>query len=151
MTRCEHAKNCHAKGYNCCQCVLAAFSDCHGMDEAALLSLGGGFGGGAGTKELCGAVTGAVMTLGMLTPIDPADPAGGKKRSVALAREFQSRFRARFNALRCEELLQKKFTAEEVGGAAAELNITGHCTMMIVAAVEIVEELLAERETVCMG
>jgi C_GCAxxG_C_C family probable redox protein len=100
------------------------------------LRLGGGFGGGAGTKELCGAITGAVMTLGMLTPIDPEDPAAGRKVSAALAREFQKRFRARFGALRCEELLQKKFTAEEAGHAAAELNISGHCTMMIVAAVE---------------
>ena len=89
MDRFEKANDYHKKGFNCCQSVLAAFSDLTGLSEQASFDIGGGFGGGAGTGELCGAISGAVMTLGLLTPADPADPAGSKKRSVALSKELR--------------------------------------------------------------
>ena len=71
MDRCEQAVGYHKKGFNCCQSVLAAFQDVIGLTETQCLTLGGGFGAGAGTGELCGAVTGAVMVLDLLTPADP--------------------------------------------------------------------------------
>ena len=63
MNRCEQAVGYHKKGFNCCQSVLATFQDVIGLTETQCLTLGGGFGAGAGTGELCGAVTGAVMVL----------------------------------------------------------------------------------------
>ncbi len=71
MNRCEQAVGYHKKGFNCCQSVLAAYQDLIGLTEAQCLTLGGGFGAGAGTGELCGAVTGAVMVLDLLTPRRP--------------------------------------------------------------------------------
>ena len=145
MNRAELANEYHKKGFNCCQCVLAAFSDITGLSEQASFDVGGGFGRGAGTGELCGAISGAVMTLGMVTPVDPADPAGSKKRTVALSKELQKRFSEKFGALRCKELLKNKFTPDDTTPAAKAMGLTGHCDIMIVTAVEIVEELLAER------
>nr|WP_326183974.1 C-GCAxxG-C-C family protein [uncultured Oscillibacter sp.] len=145
MNRFEMANAYHKRGFNCCQSVLAAFSDLTGLSERASFDIGGGFGGGAGTGELCGAISGAVMTLGMLTPVDPADPVGSKKRSVALSRELQKRFSEKFGALRCQDLLKNKFTPDDTTPAAKSMGLTGHCDIMIVTAVEIVEEMLAER------
>lgn len=68
---------------------------------------------GRAPGELCGAVTGAVMVLDLLTPADPGDVMGSKKRSVGQAKELQKRFAERFDALRCAELLQKKFTPDD--------------------------------------
>ena len=76
MNRCERANDYHRRGFNCSQSVLAAFSDLTGLSEQESFNVAGGFGGGAGTGELCGAITGAVMTLGLLTPVDMDDPAG---------------------------------------------------------------------------
>ena len=84
MDRCEQAVGYHKKGFNCCQSVLAAFQDVIGLTETQCLTLGGGFGAGAGTGELCG----AVMALDLLTPADPADVIGSKKRSVGQAKEL---------------------------------------------------------------
>ena len=109
-----------------------------------MLTLGGGFGAGAGTGELCGAVTGAVMVLDLLTPADPADVIGSKKRSVGQAKELQKRFAERFDALRCADLLQKKFVPDDATPAAKALGLTGHCDIMIATAVEIVEQMIAE-------
>lgn len=97
MDRCEQAVGYHKKGFNCCQSVLAAFQDVIGLTETQCLTLGGGFGAGAGTGELCGAVIGAVMVLDLLTPADPADVIGSKKRSVGQAKELQKRFAERFD------------------------------------------------------
>lgn len=143
--RCELANNYHKQGYNCCQSVLAAFSDLTGLPEQASFDLGGGFGGGAGTGELCGALSGAIMVLGILTPVDTADPVGSKKRTVAQSKELQKRFSEKFGALRCQELLKNKFIPDDTTPAAKALGLTGHCAIMVVTAVEIVEEMLSER------
>lgn len=143
--RCELADNYHKQGYNCCQSVLAAFSDLTGLSEQASFDLGGGFGSGAGTGELCGALSGAIMALGLLTPVDMTDPVGSKKRTVAQAKELQKRFSEKFGALRCQDLLKNKFTPDDTTPAAKTLGLTGHCAIMVVTAVEIVEVMLAER------
>ena len=146
MERCKKAVEYHRRGYNCAQSVLAAFTDLIGTPERQLMDLAGGFGGGAGTGELCGAVSGAVMVLGLLTPGDPADPVGSKKRTVELSKELQKRFSGIFEAVRCQELLKKKFVPDERTPAARILELKGHCDIMIVTAVETVEAILAERE-----
>ena len=145
MNHCELANAYHKKGYNCCQSVLAAFSDLTGLSEQASFDIGGGFGGGAGTGELCGAVAGAVMTLGLVTPVDANNPADSKKRTIALSKEMQKRFSEKFGALRCRELLKNKFTPDDTTPAARDMGLTGHCDIMVVTAVEIVEEMLSER------
>ena len=147
MNRYEQASAYHHKGFNCCQSVLAAFSDLTGLSEQASFDIGGGFGGGAGTGELCGAITGAVMTLGMLTPVDPADPVGSKKRTLTYGKELQNRFLERFHALRCHDLMKiTDCVADDTTPAARQMGLTGHCDIMIVTAVELVEEILRERE-----
>jgi len=146
MNRFERANAFHHKGFNCCQSVVAAFSDLTGLSEQESFNMSSGFGGGAGTGELCGAITGAVMTLGLLTPVDMEDPIGSKKKTVALGKEFQKRFSERFNALRCHDLLKNKFEPDDTTPAAKAMGLTNHCDIMIVTAVEIVEEILKERD-----
>ena len=70
---------------------------------------------------------------------------GSKKRSMAQAKELQKRFAERFDALRCADLLQKKFVPDDTTPAAKALGLTGHCDIMIATAVEIVEQMIAER------
>lgn len=143
---CEKALAYHKKGFNCCQSVLAGCSDLTGMSEQECFNLGGGFGAGAGTGELCGALSGAIMVLGTQTPVDPADPVGSKKRTVAKSKELQKRFSEKFGHLRCQELMKKKFVPDDTTPAAKELGLTGHCDIMVVTAVEIVEEMLKEEK-----
>lgn len=142
MNRMEHANELHERGFNCCQSVLGAFADRLDIPAETALRLGAGFGGGAGTGELCGAITGAVMALGLIVPGDPGDPVGAKRRAAARSRELQKRFSARFGALRCHALLQNG--KGEPSDTAKALGIEDHCGMMIVEAVGLVEALLRE-------
>lgn len=144
MNRYEQAAAYHHKGFNCCQSVLAAYTDLTGLSEQASFDLGGGFGAGAQTGELCGAITGAILTLGMLTPVDEEDPVGSKRRTGKLAKEFQKRFQEKFGDLRCHPLLKREIQATEETPAAQELDLTNRCDILIVSAVEIIEEMRGE-------
>lgn len=145
MNRFEMAFALHEEGYNCAQAVIGAYVDRIGISEQEAYSIGAGFGGGAGTGELCGAVSGAVMVLGMMTPVDMNDPVGSKKRTTALSKEFQKRFAEKFRHLRCHDLLRDPTQTSDATPAAQAMGITHHCRLMIVTAVEILEELLSER------
>ncbi len=145
MKHCQLADLYHLKGYNCSQSVLAAFSDLTGLDEQTSLSVAGSFGRGAGSGELCGAICGALMVLGMQTPVDTSDPAGSKLRAVARGREFLQRFAQRFGSVRCETLLPKPLSQEDLPPSAQGLGITDHCSILAAAAAELVEEMLREQ------
>jgi len=52
-------------GYNCAQSVLYAFNE-YNLDENLALNISVGFGVGMGRKqEVCGAISGAIMVLGL--------------------------------------------------------------------------------------
>ncbi len=143
MNRMEIANSYHEKGFNCCQCALAAFADRLGIPEQTALRLGAGFGSGAGTGELCGAVAGSVMAMDLIASGDPlADPVGVKREAAKRAKELQRRFSEQFGALRCRDLLRNE--KEEPSDAVRALGITNHCGVMIASAVEILEQMLSE-------
>lgn len=96
----------HAKGCNCCQSVLCALGDCTGLDEQTAIKIGYGFGGGLLTKNVCGAVSGAMMAIGMACT-DGTEPAAEKPRAVALCEALQARFRTEFGTLLCADILRE--------------------------------------------
>lgn len=54
------------KGFNCSQSVVYGFREEIGLTDDAALKMTSGFGAGMGRKgELCGAVTGGILVLGM--------------------------------------------------------------------------------------
>lgn len=124
--------------------MLASFSDLTGMTEAESLAIGGGFGGGAGTGEMCGSATGAIMALSRIYPATIDDPVAGKNRAVAQAKEFQRRFSEKFGHVRCGDLLKTKIQANESTPAASAQQLKGRCDILIVTAVEVVEEMLKD-------
>ena len=53
-------------GYNCAQAVLYAYGPDLGLDTETALKVATGFGGGMGRRgEVCGAVTGGILALGL--------------------------------------------------------------------------------------
>lgn len=58
MTRYERAAEYHHKGFNCCQAVLASFSDVTGLSEQTSFDMGGGFGAGPRRVSCAGPLPG---------------------------------------------------------------------------------------------
>lgn len=112
--------------YNCCQSVLVPFCRECGLTEEEAYKLGAHFGGGMKHGGTCGAVTGALMVLGM----------AGQGNEAAL--ELLSRFRNKNQALECAKLLA---LAKDRGE-----DRKSHCDRMVYEAVELLEDLLVENQ-----
>lgn len=147
MDRCALAYEYHKKGYNCAQAVAAAFADLTGWTPEQLFSAAGSFGGGYGGshEEACGAVSGALLVLGILFPFTGEGDLEAKRKIYSLARDFRQRFFDIFGFTRCGELLKARPGVSERTRAARRLDITAHCDIMIVTSVELLEELLREQ------
>ena len=107
MTKGEIAKNNFLKGYNCCQSVLLAFCEDLGIDEKTALMLSSPFGGGMGRlREVCGAVSGMFMVLGLAKGYcDPTDKSA-KTRVYSEVQQLADRFEKANGSIICRELLQ---------------------------------------------
>lgn len=93
-------------GYNCAQSVFGAFGDETGLPFETAMILSSGFGGGMGRlREVCGAVTGGIMVLGLLfsSPEVPSQMEKSKvyERTQRLAKTFEKEF----DSYLCRDLL----------------------------------------------
>jgi C_GCAxxG_C_C family probable redox protein len=76
----ERAADLFQKGYNCAQSVVGAYAAELDVSEDVALRMAAGFGGGLGRcGEACGALTGAVMVIGLRVGSAEADPAARPK------------------------------------------------------------------------
>jgi len=144
MTKSECAVAAFKAGFNCSQAVLSAFADEVGMSREAALRVATGFGGGMGrTAGTCGAVTGAVMVLGLrLGGFDPSDRQV-KEQTYTAVREFLRRFEDKHGPVRCADLLGCDISTEEglAAARAAEL-FTKRCPHFVDDAARILGEML---------
>lgn len=141
--RTERADALHRKGYSCAQAVACVFDDVIGLPEKQIAALLSGFGGGFRSGEICGVVSGAITVLGAKWPHADAENMEAKELAAEKAREFQRRFLEKFPSVRCADIKELPCAAEK-SPAAQELALEKACAVYIVAAVEIVEEMLAE-------
>ena len=86
--------------------VASVLARDYGLDEETVRKLACGFGGGlAHTDRTCGAVSGAVLVLGIARGTAVPGDREGKERCYALVREFIRRFSARHGSVNCTELV----------------------------------------------
>lgn len=131
-----------SKDRNCCQSILEVFGPQRGLDADLALRLATGFGGGMGRMgEVCGAVTGAFMALG-LAHGDPRGNAEAKERTYVAVREFSRLFEQRHGSILCRELLGCDIgTPEGMAEAVRKDLFTTRCRALVESAAEILERL----------
>ncbi len=106
MSKAEKAKKQFEKGFSCAPAVLSAYSEQFGLEEELALKIACGFGGGIGrTGRTCGAVTGAVMVVGLKHgQADVADEES-RQETHRLVREFIDKFTELHGSIECRELI----------------------------------------------
>ena len=107
--RAHLAKRHFGDGYNCAQAVFLAFRDRIGIDETTAKRLSSSFGGGMGRmREVCGAVSGMLMVLGVLCGYDPNEPDANRKKTEHYAniQKLCANFREENGSIICRELLE---------------------------------------------
>ena len=139
-----HALACFNEGFSCSQAVLSAYSEEFGLDRETALKLADSFGGGMGRMGLtCGAVTGAMMVIGLKYGRREAQDKAAKQKTVDTVRLFIRRFEERRASILCRELLGVDISTP--GGFAAAHDqdlIKTRCPVFIADTVEILEEIL---------
>lgn len=102
----EYAKSLFMKGYNCSQSVVCAFSDVLDIDEKMLMRLSSPFGGGMGRlREVCGAVSGMFIVLGLLEGYDDISDITLKTELYKKVQKLAADFEAENGTIICRELL----------------------------------------------
>ncbi len=93
------------QGSPCAQAVLTGFAGRYGLSREHAARVGCAFGGGMpAAGQICGAVSGALMVLGLALG-EAADDEGAQKRTGAAAQELWTQFQARHGSVSCRELL----------------------------------------------
>jgi len=137
----EAAVNCFSRSFNCSQAVFSTFAPQFGMDEKTALKLASPFGGGIACRgEICGAVSGALLTLGLARG---ADTPAGKEEIYRLSQEFMRRFEEKHGTLLCRELIGCDIRTPAGYQAAAEKRVfVTICPALVREAAEITQALL---------
>jgi C_GCAxxG_C_C family probable redox protein len=135
----------HNAGFNCSQSALAALAPDLGLDQATALKISAAFGGGiARTGATCGAVTGALMAIGLKDGFATPDPAA-KDRIYQLGRQFLARFKELHGSTLCCELLGCDLSTPEGMASAKDRDVfKTQCPRYIQDAVQIASEMLAD-------
>ncbi|HOW39000.1 MAG TPA: C-GCAxxG-C-C family protein [Bacteroidales bacterium] len=107
MNKSEKAIEYFRSKFNCSQSVFTVFGTEHGLSENDCLKTSCAFGGGMGRQQLiCGAVTGALMALGIKYGKAMGDPDENKQLTYEKTREFFNEFIRLNGSTSCRELLK---------------------------------------------
>jgi C_GCAxxG_C_C family probable redox protein len=133
-------------GYNCAQSVIYSFCDDLGFEKNTALKLACGFGAGMGLKgEVCGAVSGGIMALGVKFGRGEQDGRTATDLTYTRTRELMSRFTKKQGSCICRKLISGlDLTTEEGQKQFMEKDLLiNACKPCVQSVVEILENLLA--------
>jgi C_GCAxxG_C_C family probable redox protein len=141
--RSEQAISCFNEGCNCSQAVLSTLGPEIGLDHESALRVAGMFGGGMGhLGNVCGAVTGAFMTIGLKYSKVQDGENEKRDRGYVLVRQFAEEFAARNGSIICKELLGYDLSTPEGSAQAMERGLFRDlCPKLVQGAVEILEQM----------
>jgi C_GCAxxG_C_C family probable redox protein len=140
-TPAERADSVFSQSFNCSQAVFSAFAARFGMDEKTALKLASPFGGGVARRaEMCGALSGGLLALGLA---NGAETPAGKDEIYRLSQEFLQRFEAKHGTLLCRDLIGCDISTPQGWQKARETGkFTTTCPLLVRDAAELVQELL---------
>ena len=141
----RNAREYLASGYNCAQSVLKAVLEEKGIFFDEAMSLSSGFGGGiAGEGRTCGAVSGAIMAIGVLNGLHSKDVVKNKERTYKISSILIERLKTKFGSIQCYELIGVDMKDSEAKKAARERGVfSDQCSEFVATAVRIVLDLFS--------
>ena len=135
-------------GAQCAQATLGALCDVTGLSLDDALALSASFGGGIGRmREVCGALSGILMAVGLhfgRYPLGDAQTGANKDRHYRLTQYVSAEFKRRVGSPFCYQLLDLPHAAQvPVSQKRTEdFYQSRPCLAIILAAIEVFDELL---------
>ncbi len=141
MAKSLNAKTRFEESFSCSQSVFSTLAPELGLDENTALKIGSAFGGGMSRHgEVCGAVTGALMSLGLkFGSTSPDDDEKVREASQELMRQFKETN----GSLLCKELLGYHLIVPEERKKAKESGVFNTiCPLLVQNATGLAEEIM---------
>lgn len=144
MNRIKAASELFNQGYNCAQALLATFGVDLGLNRDMALKIASPFGGGISRMgETCGAVTGALMIIGL--KYGTSEPNFEKKMKTyktvsTFIEQFKHRNKSR--SIFCYELIGFRMDQKRTLNQKEKKVIQTHCPRFVQDAAELIEEIL---------
>jgi C_GCAxxG_C_C family probable redox protein len=131
-------------GFSCSQAVFSAFAPQLGLDRELALKIASAFGGGMARRgETCGAVTGALMVIGLKYGRTDVEDEQAKEQTYALAQRFVQMFTQRHGSIVCQELLDCDISIPQERELAHEQQLFSTlCSRFVQDAAEITAHIL---------
>jgi C_GCAxxG_C_C family probable redox protein len=102
----EQAVAYYNQGYTCTQSILASFAARYSLQQDLAFRIGEPFGAGTScTSDMCGAVTGAIMVLGLQYGSAHSDDVAARSDTYQRVHELIQRFKVSHGSIQCTDLL----------------------------------------------
>ena len=142
MDRIQRAVSTFQSGFNCSQAILSTYGPECGLSPLDSLRVSCGFGGGMRRGDTCGAVTGALMVLGLRCGPQNTSDTSAKNNVYSKVTDFCSRYESRCGSVVCRDILGCDIsTAEGMEHARNNNLFAAVCPKMVQIAAEILEEM----------
>ena len=144
LTRADDAAATFTNGFSCSQAVCLAFANDFGIDRETALKLSCALGGGMShTGNTCGAVTGALMVIGMKYGRTQLDDLAAKEKTYEVTNAFMTEFLRRNHSLNCTDLIGHNLSDPNALALARERKLFHtKCAKFVRDAGEILEKVL---------
>ena len=131
-------------GFTCSSAVFSAFSDELGLDGKTAKKIACGFGAGISKSgSICGAVSGAIMVIGLRYGKTRVGDDATTDQTRLLVSEFLEEFTQRHGSVNCTELLGYNLgNAGEFQKAREKRLFVTKCPELVRDAAAILEEIL---------
>ncbi len=144
MTKSDDALEDFKNGFTCSSAVFSAFSDEMGLDRETAKKIACGYGAGISkTGNICGAVSGAIMVIGLKFGKGKEGDDAATEKTRELVRKFIRVFTQRNGSINCTELLGYNLSKQEEFEQARNTKLfVTKCPDLVCDAVLILEKIL---------
>ena len=144
MNHGEKAFDLFKSGYNCAQAVAVSFCDLTGLTQTQAARMTSSFGGGIGRmREVCGAVSGMYMVLGLLYGYDDPKDDTTKKVLYTRIQTLAEEFKKDAGSIICREILKSPPSDPNPSPRTAEYYAMRPCERMVYNAAFILDDFIA--------
>ncbi len=139
----EQIKELFMQGIDCSQVVAGEFAEKTGMSKKQLRKMSACFGGGMMCGETCGAVTGALMVIGLVYGHDKEGDMAQKEIMTAKVAEFKKLLAEKYPSFMCRDMLGHDVSQPgEFEKVLEEGTMFSFCPALVEDTIQILEKIL---------
>ena len=132
-----------SEGFGCSQVCLSELSDDVGFDRTDAYKISALFSGGAFSGEMCGAVSGCLMALGMKYGTSVANDNKATDLGMKKVKDFKQLFEAEYGSIVCRKILGYDVSIPDEMRIIQEKGyFENKCPKLVCRAIEMAREIM---------